>query len=153
MLKVAIMFVALLNMRSGVWHLQLHSVEGSIRAWTQISTCTVLSSRMYIVLETDMARSRSKPVQKSHCQTQQNQPSLNSFHSHFTVLDMTSKGGFSIIQNKKRKVQLYAQANAQLSAAVHTIRFGKTHFRLHEPQATTPWHVCPKRSKKKEIVS
>jgi hypothetical protein len=53
---------------------------------------------------------------------------LNSFHSHFTGLLITSKGGFSIIQNKKGKVQLYAQAtlNLQQQQSIQFV-FGKPH--------------------------
>jgi hypothetical protein len=125
-----------------------HRVIGRLEGG--FSSCVTLEGRIES-RETEWHDLCHESIQKSHCQTQQNQPSLNSFHSHFTVLLMTSKGGFSIIQNKKRKVQLYAQANAQLSAAVHTLRFGKNTLRLREPQATISWHVCPKRSKKKKM--
>jgi hypothetical protein len=49
---------------------------------------------------------------------------LISFSFHCSSHD--KQRGFSIVQSKKEKVRLYAQANAQLSAAVHTIRFGNT---------------------------
>jgi hypothetical protein len=74
---------------------------------------------------------------------------LISFSFHCSSHD--KQRGFSIIQSKKEKVRLYAQANAQLSAAVHTIRFGKHTFAFANPKQQFPGMSAQSDRRKKKM--